>query len=421
MMKRFLLMSFLGIALFAPLSGLQAQQKGAYNVQGVAAIVNDGVVTDRDLEHRMRLSLLSSRNPPDAATLASIRQQVLRRLIDEQLQIQEGQRARIMISDEEIAEGVRSIEQQNGMPPGILEKFLDANGIDIETIRHQIRAELSWVKVVRQKIAPTILVADEEIDHRMETLRANRGKPEYLSAEIFLAVENPGNEAEVAEMARRLIGQMMQGAHFSAIARQFSDSGGASGGDLGWVSEGMIDPALFDALSKMEPGSLSPPLRLDDGYHILLLRDRRRVGEGESGEPTFDLALAYMRHISGITRAERLEKLRELATAASCEDFESAVVSAPMMEWNRLENIRLSQLSPDMRSIAAQLQEGKFSPPIEGDKTTRLAMLCKKTLPEPGMPSRDEVGQQIEEEKVQLAARTYQRDLRRAAFVEFRR
>lgn len=403
----------------APITPVQAQ-----GAERVAAVVNEDIVTLRDLEQRTRLGLLSANLPDRAETRAQIVPQVLRRLIDESLQIQEAKRLNVAVGDGEIDSGILSIEQQNNMPKGRLEPFLKERGIDIETVRRQIRAELSWVKVVRNTLLPTIRIGEEEIDHRLVSIKANQGKKEYLAAEIFLTVDNAREDAEMAQLAANLLDQMRHGAHFSILARQFSQTGGASGGDLGWVSEGMLDEELTLALSKLEPGQVTPPIRLLDGYYILMLRDTRIAGENQAREPTIDLAAINLYPLPGTNQAERARQLVALrsaiAPAKNCEDYEQAVHRIGGTDWNRPGVMPISAIPPEFLDWAKQAKPGQASDPIETPEFSRILVLCGRNEGGAGLPSRDDIEQSIERERLELMAQRHMRDLRRAAFVEIR-
>lgn len=409
----------LGALFAAPITPLHAQE-----AERVAAVINEDIVTLRDLEQRTRLGLLSANLPDRAETRAQVVPQVLRRLIDESLQIQEAKRLNIVVGDGEIDNGIRSIEQQNNMPKGRLEPFLKERGIDVETVRRQIRAELSWVKVVRNALLPTIRIGEEEIDHRLTSIEANRGKTEYLAAEIFLAVDNAREDGEMARLAGNLLDQMQRGAHFSVLARQFSQTGGASGGDLGWVSEGMLDEELFQALSKLEPGQVTPPIRLLDGYYILMLRETRIAGENQAREPTIDLAAINLYPLPGTNQAERARQLVSLrsaiAPAKNCEDYEQAIHRIGGADWNRPGAMPVSGIPPEFLDWAKQAKPGQASDPIETAEFSRVLVLCGRNDGKSGQPSREDIEQSIERERLDLMAQRRMRDLRRAAFVEIR-
>lgn len=410
---------FLAVLVAAPFVSSRAQ-----DMERVAAVVNEDVITIRDLEQRVRVALLSSNLPDSQEARARVAPQVLRRLIEEQIQIQESEHVGISIGDGEVANGFASIERQNNMPKGSFEPFLKSNGIDPETLRQQIKAELAWVKVIRSQLVPNLRIGEEEIDARLDRLKANLGKPEYLAAEIFLAVDQPSRDGEVRGLAANLFEQMHGGAPFSALARQFSQSGAASGGDLGWVSEGMLDDELFQALASLRVGQVTQPIRLGDGYHILLLRQKRIAGENEGTEPLLDLAAITILRAPGSSPEEQRQQVERvhsaLASARSCERSEVEIRKFPTAQWHRPDKVKPSELPPELRPIAEGLAVGGVSAPQGQGDISRIFMLCSRTEPTAGLPSRDDVKRRIEDEKVALMAQRYLRDLKRAAFVEIR-
>lgn len=401
-----------------------ASHVSAQETQRVAAVVNDDIISLHDLEQRMRLALASSNLPDNMENRSRIAQQVLRGLIDEHLKTQEADRLKIAVAPAEIANGIATIERQNNMPKGSFEPYLKERGIDADTIHQQIRAELAWIRVVRHELIPDVHIGEEEIDARLAALKSNLGKPEYLVGEIFLSVEDLRHEAEVHNLADRLIEQMHQGAPFSALARQFSQTG-AAGGDLGWVSEGMLDASLMGPLSKMDKGNITPPIRTIDGYHILLLRDRRIAGQNENAEALYDILTVQMPLLPSSTAAERAEELKRFkdatASGKNCDDLESQIKQKmPSAEYNRATKVKESEIPPNIAGLINGLPQGQFSEPLEESGIRRLFAVCRRVEAKGGLPSRDDVRARLEDEQIDIMARRYLRDLRRAAFVEIR-
>ncbi len=406
--------------LLAPFATASAAEQ---DVQRVAAVVNDEVITLRDLENRMKMALLSSNLPDSVEVRSRLMPQVLRRLIDEHLELQEAARLKLSVSTAEIAGGLATIEQRNHMKPGSFEPMLKSKGVDPETIRQQIRAELAWGQVVRHELRSQLNISDDAVDARLAALKANLGKPEFLVAEIFLSVDNPSHEEEIRTLGDRLIEQMRQGAPFSALAMQFSQTG-AAGGDLGWVSQGMLDERLMTALSEMRPGQVTPPLRTADGYHILLLRDRRLVGQGLSTGPTIDVLTVELTSLPSATPAERdtqLKRLRDsLAAGKSCDDYEKLAKDVPSATTARATEVPLTQVPPAVAKLIDGLPVGGLSEPLDGHNWRRMFAICGRHDDAGGLPSRDTIRRRMEEEQFEVLARRYLRDLRRAAFIELR-
>ncbi len=395
----------------------------AQETERVAAVVNEDIVSLHDLEQRMRLALASSNLTDSMETRSRIGPQILRGLIDDRLKIQEAKRLKINIPPGEIASSIATIERQNKMPAGTFEPFLKSKGIEIETMRQQLTAELSWVRVVRHELVPDLHIGEAEIDLRLASLKANLGKPEYLVAEIFLAVEDIRHEAEVHTLADRLIEQLHQGAPFAALARQFSQTG-AAGGDLGWVSPGSLDDELMTALSKLDKGNITPPIRAIDGYHILLLRDKRLVGQNEDSEPLYDVMTIHLPILPGSTTAERDAQMKQvrdvISSSKNCDDYEKLIKNVPTAEYSRNAKVKQSEIPPAIAALISNLDTGQLSAPLDENNIRRLFTVCGRVDPKGGLPSREDVRARLEDEQLDIMARRYLRDLRRAAFVEIR-
>ncbi|MBI1215151.1 MAG: rotamase [Alphaproteobacteria bacterium] len=251
----------------------------------IAATVNDDVVTKEDVENRLALYLAGNPRKPPPAVRVKMEKQVLDKLIDEKLQLQEARNLGIVIDKAQIDGGFANIAEQNHLTADQFKEKLKETGVSLGTLRDQIHAEIAWSQVVRRKLGPQVNVSESDINTAVSMIDKNKGKPVYQVAEILLTVPGAAHESEVRHGAEKLIDQIKHGAPFSAVARQFSQAPGAgNGGDLGWVQEGQLEPKLDAALHKMHPGQISNPIRTEKGYDILFLRNIRIVGETVNGK-----------------------------------------------------------------------------------------------------------------------------------------
>ena len=272
-LRRFLSFLLPG-ALFA--GALMTSPVVAQNVERIAAVVNDAALSLRDLETRIRYSITLSELPDNPDIRRRVGPQVLRKLIDETIQSQEAERLRVIVSEAELNQAVASVEERNKMPPGGFAAYLRSKGIDFAVGRAQIKADLLWLKLVRQTQQAYIRVSEDEAALEMERLRAAAGQPEYLLAEIFLPIDTPSQEADAKSLGERLIEQLKSGASFPQLAQQFSQSAtAASGGDLGWVADLQLDSDLRAAIQATPPGSLSSLVSTSFGFYIVAVRQQR--------------------------------------------------------------------------------------------------------------------------------------------------
>ena len=261
-----------------PLILLPAGRPSGQESIGIAAVVNNEAISIPDLVARIDVAIVASRLRASEDLRRQLAPQVLRSLVDERLKVQEAERLGVRVTDAEMANARRSVEQRNGIAAGGLDDFLQRQGLNVATVTDQLRAEILWSKLVRGRLGAAVSVGEGEIDEALAQLEANRGRPEFRVAEIFLAVESSEQESEVRAAAESLFEQLRAGAKFDQIASQFSQSATAAvGGDIGWVLEGELPGEIEAVLARMEPGRIAPPVRTFDGYSIVLLIDRRTV------------------------------------------------------------------------------------------------------------------------------------------------
>lgn len=246
---------------------------------GIAALVNDDIITFNDIDDRMRLYMLGApQNLPNEARQRLL-QQAVYRLVDEKLQMQEAKALNIEVARSDIEQGFAAIAAQNKMDADHFRKALRHNGINLNTIEDQIKAEIAWSQVVRRRLRPQITISENEIDTEVDRLQRGSGRTEYRLAEIFLPFDGPATEKNALDLAQRLIGEIGKGRPFSNAAREYSEApGAAKGGDMGWIEEGILPPEIETAINKLEPGQLSTPVRTDKGYYVMFLREVRQKG-----------------------------------------------------------------------------------------------------------------------------------------------
>ena len=392
----------------------------------IAAVVNDEVISVGDLTSRLRMVMLSSNLTDSPETRQRVAAQVLRTIVDEKLQMQEAKRQNVTATDEEINKALAQIEKQNNMQAGQLDQVLKSHGIERSALVDQLTASIVWTKLVRRLVSQTNVVSDEEIDYALKRARETANEPQSRVAEIFLAVDNPQQEDEVRRLAERLTEQMKQGARFSAVAQQFSQSATAAvGGDIGWVRPEQLSPELGKAVAQMRPGELSPPIRAGAGYYLVLVLDRR---SGRSAGP--EDSLVHLVQIVFPLPPQATEQMRRAAiveaqgartAAKSCEELLKIGKEKGSAQLSSEGRLRVDQVTPAMRNIVLGLEVGQTSPPIAQKNGVGVIMMCEKAAPSaPTVPTRDEIAETLMRQRLETLARRYMRDLRRTAFVDVR-
>ena len=404
---------------------------------GVAAIVNDSVISDYDLRQRMALFIATSGVKPSQDSLNAIRDQVLKELETEQMQLLEAKKANISVSSSDVDKAIDDILKSNHLSMDQLKNVLAQGGVDTATLRSQISVQIAWSKLVQEQLGDRVHISPTDVDAELARIKQAANKPSFLVAEIFQAVDSPDQDAKVQKDMADLVNQIQLGAPFSSVARQFSQNPtAAQGGELGWVQEGQLPADLEKRLVTMNVGDVTEPLRAAGGYYILQLRDKQQpAGTKVADAPKQDtgapgtLPLARVLIPIGPKPAKDLAE-RALQAAMvlrahihDCTRARDVVSKVPGAVYMSLGSMKLTDLSADMQSAIAKTGPGETTTPFPSPAGVELIVRCDKAAPKVNVfviPTRDQVEQQLYEEQMTVLARRYMRDLRREADVETR-
>jgi len=413
------------VACVAYLTGA-AQPSAAQSVQTIAAVVNDEIISNFDLDQRIRLVISSSGAEPSAQLANQLKSQVLTGLIDERLQVQEARRLNIDVTEEEIAGAVGFIEDQNGMEEGNLARVLESQGASIETLHEQLRAQIAWSKVVSRRLRPRVVVGADEIDTLVERLKKT-GRVEHLTSEIFLSFsdQNAAVREDVIANARTLIGQLQDGASFPILAQQFSQSvSAADGGDLGWITSAELPEAAGAALETLTINEVSSPITTRDGVYILLVRERRRFASVDPEQITVALKQIFIplnANADDDSTGSQMALARTIAgTVRGCEDFDVLAQEMGSEESGDLGRVKVADTPAQFRETILALDVGEASPPVRTENGIHVFMVCERVQPEAPDPDRRAIENSIGQARLSMLARRYLRDLRRDAVVDIR-
>ena len=258
---------------------MSAQPVLAAGKESIVAVVNKGVITASDVKARMDLIAASSGLKPSKELDEKLRPQIVDMLIDEQIRSQEAERLGLKVEPKEVDGGFEQIAKQNNIAPDVFKKALQERGINVNTMRDQIKSQLAWTKVIQKRIRPKVDITDADIDSELDRLKENIGKDQFNVAEIYLPVTDPKKMNDAKNFAAKLAEQLKaEPEAFPKAARQFSQSPGASQGkSIGWVMTGVLPKEVDAVLPTMEKGTISAPIETQTGLYIVKLNDKRQL------------------------------------------------------------------------------------------------------------------------------------------------
>jgi peptidyl-prolyl cis-trans isomerase SurA len=386
------------------------------------AIVNGDVITQTDVDQRLALLAIANGGQIPADQMDELRQQVLRNLIDETLEIQSAKTEKIDVKGSDIDRTVERVAANVKQNPNQLAQYLQANGSSIKSLRRQIEGEIAWQRLQRAKIEVT--VGEDEVKAVIDRLNASKGTEEYHVGEIFLPAP-ADTQQQVMAQANQILEQLKNGASFAGYARQYSQSSSAAvGGDLGWMRPEQLPDAIATVLRTMAPGAISNPIPNSGGFSIIAVQDTRKRGVRDPRDAVLSLKQVSITFPKGTAKqvAEPIvarfgEAARTIGGCGGADkiatDFHGEVVQQ--------DGVKMRDLPPALQQMMLPMQVGQATQPFGSlEEGVRTLVICGRDEVDPTAPSYDEVYSQLNEERVNSRSRRYLRDLRRDAIIEFR-
>jgi peptidyl-prolyl cis-trans isomerase SurA len=385
------------------------------DVEGIAAIVNDQVISLFDVDQRVDLVFATSGLEKSNDMRERIRQQVLRSLVDEKLQMQEADRVEIEIEAEEVDKNIKRIATENKMSYEGIQEFLKENAIEEDTLKAQIRAELAWSQFVRRSFGGRLSISDEEVDEQYEKAMRSINEPRYYVSEILLNLDSFANDEQINALSNEIVTQLQNGVDFGAVARQFSIApSSARGGQLGWLSADQLDKEIAAIIVQMQPGQISTPIRARAGIYILALGDVKQGGSKNPMKNQFDiLTVGFDKQTPPATVNEFVSEFRTCRQAQrAAKELQADAQRSGLKE--------LQQLPAFLHTLVGGLEAGRVAPPQSSDEGVQVFVVCDRKDDLGVQISRDAVSDNIYSQRLSMMARRHLRDLRREAVVEYR-
>ena len=247
----------------------------------VIAVVDSGVIMESQLNDRVQSIVFRLRqNGTELPPKKELENQVLERLIVEEIQLQMAERAGIKISDEELNSTISQIANQNQMDLEDFKESLDSNGESYRGFRESIEREMIISRVQRAKVGRNIQISEQEIENFLNSEEGkNKLAEQYDVQQILISLRGDASNSlkeEAEEKIKEVMSKLNDDESFEKIAATYSAGQNAlEGGSLGWRKESELPSLFAETVVKLKAGEVSDPIRSGAGFHILKLREKR--------------------------------------------------------------------------------------------------------------------------------------------------
>jgi peptidyl-prolyl cis-trans isomerase SurA len=406
----------------------EVTQKSGVLLDKVVAVINEGVVTQGELEEQIAVITQRLREAKTALPPApTLRAQILERLVMQQVQLQKAERTGIKVSDEDLNMALTNLADKNGVTFEQLPAAVTASGLDWGTFRDDIRKEILMRQLWTKEVQRNIRITPRELDQHIERIkRLPDPDSEYSISHILLALPPDATQAQVEQLVKRAeeIRARAKTEEFSALAVANSNSADAlEGGLLDWRKGGELPTIFQEVVVGLQPGEVSEPLIDPNGVHLVRLNEKR-----SDSNPIEDQV--HARHIlmktnelqddatvqlklSGIR--DRVLKGEDFAVfASSLSEDKGTAANGGDLEWRAPD-----LYEPEFSAAMAKLSDNEISMPFQTKYGWHIVQLLGRRKFDTTEESlRERAYQQLVESRADDETEMWLRQLRDEAYIE---
>jgi len=400
-------------------------------LDGVAAVVNDGVVLKSELQDELtriieRLQQQGTPIPP----MQQLAPQVLERLIVQRIQLQRADRVGLQVSDETLNSALASVAERNGVSLGELPGLLATEGVDYGSYRENLRNQIVTDQLRQRDVLGRINVSPKEIEEYLEREQDREFFNEEFQLSQILVATSTGSSPEELAVAEskinRILTRIRDGESFAELAVANSDGQGAlEGGSLGW-RKGSELPTLFaEVVPGMQVDQVSDPIRSNSGFHLVRLDDRRGAKPiMEDQVRVRHILITTNEVLDDDTARQKLTEIREqilegddfAAVAKVVSEDPGSAIEGGDMGWTSPKSF-----VPEFAAVCEEIPENQISEPFQTQFGWHiLEVLDRRVQDTTAEVQRTQATQAIRNSKLGEETEIWARRLRDQAFVEYR-
>jgi peptidyl-prolyl cis-trans isomerase SurA len=395
----------------------------------VAAVVNDNVITQRELDAqvellRMQLQAKQTSIPPDDV----LRKQVLQHLIDVDLQLQIAKTNAIKVDATELDEAISRIAADNKLTLTQLREALAHEGMTWDMYRESLRKEMIISRLQQRSVGHEIDVSSRQIEDyiQMEKITHTANQSFHVQNIVIPLPEEPTSLQlrKAQKKAEKLLAELKRGQDFNLLAvAESSDEYALEGGDLGERRLAELPSLFADKVMKMQVGEVAGPIRAGNGLQLIKL-----VAINDNQEH-HQVTKTHVRHILlkqdvNMTDTEALKQINNLyEQLKSGKDFGEmaklySLDSASAANGGDLGWVVSEELVKPFAEAMAELPLHTVSKPVKSQFGWHLIeVIERKEIDDSKAFKRQQVRMLLQQRKFNEAVQNWKQHMRAEAYV----
>lgn len=403
----------------------------AQTLNKVVAIVNNGVITQMDLDKAMTQAKaqasMAGLTLPDQA---DFRRQVLNQLITNQISIQLATMNGLTVQKIEVDNAIDSIAQRNGITVKALQQSVEAQGINFTAYRDTIKNKLLMQKLEQSAVASSIRITPEEVSNFLKTQQQEKGaKQLYQVDHILIALpENPDSHTIKATQvkANKVLQEIKAGLSFTKAAMKYSDAGDAlKGGILAPKTLGQLPELFAQTVTSMKAGQIVGPIKTDSGFQILKLVSKQAPKVQKHLVTQYHVQWIMVKTSPILSAAQAKTHLLSLYNALENGASFAAIAKANSQDVDSAENggdagwLTLAALSPQLAQAIQSAKLNQVSKPLQVGKDWYLIeVLGQRNQDDTAAYRNQQAERALFQRKAQKAVMAWQAKIRAESYVK---
>jgi len=402
---------------------LSQDYTGSNNLLSIAAIVNDEPITMMDLDSRMRLIIISSNLPNNLETRKNLTGQVLQSLISERLQHQEAKRLGIRVTDQEIKNNIKFIEQQNNMNENQLIETLFNNGVPKSALPIRLKANLLMQKLLQNIIRPKVIITNNEVNNEYNNLLSNNGKMEYKYSEISFNFTDLSKKDDLLLIAKQIRKKIVEENNYDAIAKRIQENGTGTYKNSKWKLKNKINKDIFLNIENLKENDVSDLIVSNTGVSIIKIDGKRTFKIPELSNTVTDISFISFDLPINKNKENLIlnDIIKNTVDLKSCDEMMEISKVYGNKKGKRLGKILLNNLPQYFIDEIKNLNLNQPSKPIMANDGIYVTMICeddKKLKQEFAL--KEMIKSDIRSRSTRILKDRYLLDLNRKALIDIR-
>ncbi|MDD5428116.1 MAG: peptidylprolyl isomerase [Candidatus Omnitrophica bacterium] len=248
-------------------------------IDKVAIIVNDEIITDREIERQLapiyEKYKMMYNGPKLVEKLEEARQRLAQQMIEDRLLYSEAKKQNIQVDEKEVDAKVQDVVKNMGSR-AMFDRALLEQQITVKDLKEKYRQQLMARKAVDKKVAGTVMVTPVEVEAYYKKNFDQFQQPERVKLKnILISIRKYPDPAKALNLAKDISKRLKEGCDFDGLAKLYSDGPGAeNGGMMGYVKRGDLLPEIEKAVFVLKPGETTGIVQSSLGYHIFKVEEK---------------------------------------------------------------------------------------------------------------------------------------------------